>query len=81
MGKLIRNLLVMDKREKSCFLNDYQDFDLVKAIELISEFVSELISYGLIWNCEKNSRDILMTALDFYEVVRYLIIFISLLFN
>lgn len=69
MGKLLRNLLVKEKREKNYFQTEYEECDLVKSIEAVTNFVGGLIRCGLIWNNETRSRNILMSALDFYEIV------------
>ncbi|KAK6623298.1 hypothetical protein RUM43_009150 [Polyplax serrata] len=72
MGKLLRNLLVKEKREKNYFQTEYEECDLVKSIEAITNFVGGLIRCGLIWNNETRSRNILMSALDFYEITQAL---------
>lgn len=69
MGKLLRNLLIMEKREINFFESEVQEYDLVKSIKAVCIFVNELVANGLIWNNEKKTRHFLMTSLDFYETV------------
>ena len=70
MGKLLRNLLITSKREKKIFLTENnQECDFLKSVEAISDFVSHLINIGSIWNSETKTRNLLLSALKFYEIV------------
>lgn len=70
MGKIIRNLVAVSKREKFFFTSDFENEDYVKTIEDIGKFTGELLVEGLIWNTPEGTREIMSEGLRFYSNVK-----------